>query len=289
LGWGLYNTFKWSVIAKLCGAKVFFVSVGAGPFRSRAGRRLVKAALSAADFRSYRDESSLQQVKAIGVQTSGDRVCPDLAFSLPESVIPRYCAETGRRPVVGLGLMCDTEIFKNRKPTGRMHAAYLETLAEFVRWLLAREYDVRLLIGDTGDASLTQEFRSLLRSRRIIVDETRVVDALATSVEDFLPQLAATDIVVATRFHNVLLALLLNKPAISISFHDKCASLMSQMGLSEYCEDINDLKVEKLIQKFCHLEKNAESLRPVIRQKTEEFRKALDEQYRLIFKDLLPG
>lgn len=286
--WGPYSVFKWVVIAKLCRAKVFFVSVGAGPLYSRAGRRLVKAALSLADFRSYRDESTLQHVKAIGFRANKDRVSPDLVFSLPEPVIPRYTADAGRRPVVGLGLMNETGRYSNKRPTGAIYAAYLETLAEFVSWLLAREYDVRLLIGAGEDILVTQEFRSLLRSRPVRIDETRIVDKPATSVESLLLQLATTDMVVATRFHNVLLALLLNKPAISISFHHKCASLMSQMGLPEYCQDMNDLKTERLIEQFCRLEKNAGSLRPMIRQKAEGCRKALDEQYSLIFKDLEP-
>ena len=90
----------------------------------------------------------------------------------------------------------------------------------------------------------------------------------------------------ATRFHNVLLALLCNKPVISISFHHKCNSLMSAMGLSEYCLDINDLKADKLIEKFCDLEINANKVKPLIREKAREFRETLDEQYKLIFNDI---
>jgi polysaccharide pyruvyl transferase WcaK-like protein len=185
--------------------------------------------------------------------------------------------------------MSDAGKYSYEKPTGPIYAAYLETLAEFVRWLLAREYDVRLLIGDVIDDHVTQEFLSLLRSQSVSFDETRIAYEPATSVERFLRQLAATDLVVATRFHTVLLALLLNKPAISISFHHKCASLMSQMGLSEYCQDINDLKVERLIEQFCHLERNAGNLMPLIRQKAEECRRALDDQYNIIFQDWRPG
>jgi polysaccharide pyruvyl transferase WcaK-like protein len=114
-------------------------------------------------------------------------------------------------------------------------------------------------------------------------DEGRIIDEPISSVEELLSQIAATDIVVATRFHNVLLALLCNKPVISISFHHKCESLMSAMGLSEYCLGINDLKADKLIEKLCDLEKNVDELKPLIRKKTQEFREALHEQYETIF------
>ena len=38
---------------------------------------------------------------------------------------------------------------------------------EFVRWLLAHDYDVRLLIGDLVDVPVTQDFRSLLKQRSV--------------------------------------------------------------------------------------------------------------------------
>jgi len=286
--WGPYDLFRWAATAKLCRCNLLFISVGAGPVYSRIGRFLVKTALSLADFRSYRDESTLRYLKGIGFRAEQDRVYPDLAFSLPESLIPRGHDSKGHRLVVGLGLMEYAGKYSVEKPSDAIYAAYLETLVEFVKWLLAHEYNVRLLIGDLVDAPVTRHFKSLLKERSGWPEKGRIIDEPIASVEDLLSQLATTDLVVATRFHNVLLALLLNRPVISISFHHKCVSLMSQMGLSEYCQDINHLKPERLIEQFCQLEKNAASLRPMIRQKAEGCRKALDEQYHLILQNLGP-
>jgi polysaccharide pyruvyl transferase WcaK-like protein len=229
----------------------------------------------------------MKYLKGIWFATNNDRVYPDLAFSLPEAVIPHGDIKKGHRSVVGLGLMEYAGKYSVDKPSHATYLAYLENLVIFVRWLLAHEYDVRLLIGDIFcDRPVAQEFRDLLKERSVIYDEKRITDEPASSVEQLLSQLAATDLVVGTRFHNVLFALLLIKPVISISFHHKCASLMSEMGLSEYCQDINHLDVNGLIAQFCALEKNAEKLRFLIKQKTEEFRRALDEQYNFIFKDM---
>src|SRR5262249_43437918 len=57
--WGPYNMFKWSLMAKLCRCKLLFVSVGAGPIYGALGRFFVKSALSLANFRSYRDKSTM--------------------------------------------------------------------------------------------------------------------------------------------------------------------------------------------------------------------------------------
>jgi polysaccharide pyruvyl transferase WcaK-like protein len=291
LRWGPYNMFKWSLMAKVCRCKLLFVSVGAGPIYGALGRCFAKSALSLADFRSYRDKSTKQYLNGIGFRADNDRIYPDLAFSLPEATIPNQETEKGGRSVVGLGLMDYAGKYSVSKPSNEIYLAYLENLVKVVRWLLAHEYDVRLLSGDLGDMRARQEFRDLLRERlRLSVrDEVHIIDEPVLSVRNLLSQIAATDIVVATRFHNVLLALVCNKPVISLSFHHKCESLMSAMGLSMYCLDINDLKADRLIEKFCDLETNASKLKPLIREKVGEFRGALDEQYKLIFNDSWPG
>src|SRR5262249_44734967 len=153
----------------------------------------------------------------------------------------------------------------------------LDNLALFVRWLLARKYDIRLLIGDIYDVNAIQDFKDLLREHLLICDQEHIIDEPIRSVEDLLCQIAATDIVVVTRYHNVLLSLLCNKPVISISFHHKCESLMSSMGLSEYCLDIHDLKADTLIEKFCELNTNADRIKPLIEGKIRQFRETLDE------------
>ena len=199
-------------------------------------------------------------------------------------MLPDHGNKQRKRPVVGIGLMEYPGRYSVEKPSNAIYLAYLDKLVVLVKWLLDHEYDIRLLIGDGCDRRVTEEFKSLLTIRLGVLDETRILDNLVTSAEQLLSQLAATDIVVATRFHNILLALLLKKPVIAISFHHKCASLMSEMGLAEYCHDINHMNADRLIEQFQDTERNEQKLKTVIRQKVEESRKALDEQYSLIFK-----
>jgi len=98
-----------------------------------------------------------------------------------------------------------------------------------------------------------------------------------------LSEIGRTDLAVATRFHGVLLALLCDKPTVSISFHEKCDALMSAMGMTEYRLDMNSLTADALIENFRRLERDAAVLEPLIRDRASEFRSALDEQYERIF------
>jgi polysaccharide pyruvyl transferase WcaK-like protein len=286
LSWGPYNLFKWSVMARMRRCKVFFVSVGAGPVYSILGKFFVKSALSLADFRSYRDNASLNYLKGIGSPTNSDRIYPDLVFSFPEAMLSHDSNERTIRSTVGLGLMPYAGKYSSATDGERIYREYLKTLVAFARWLLTHDYDIRLLTGDLGDRAALEQFEFLLKASWGGYDGKRIINQPALSVEQLLPQIAATDIVVATRFHNIVLALLLNRPVISISFHHKCASLMEEMGLSKYCHDINQMDAERLTEQFQDVQRNADKLKPVIKQKVERSRKALDEQYNLIFRML---
>ena len=70
-----------------------------------------------------------------------------------------------RRSVVGLGLMEHYGKPGVDSPGNAIYLAYLENLVAFLRWLLAHEYNARLLIGDVGDEHVTEEFKSLLKER----------------------------------------------------------------------------------------------------------------------------
>ena len=75
---------------------------------------------------------------------------------------------------------------------------------------------------------------------------------------------------------------MLNKPVICLSDHRKLDSLMTEIGLTEYYLPLANLDFGDLTDRLVKLEKNAEALRPYIKQKTEEYRRTLDEQYTLI-------
>ena len=282
--WGPYGLLRWSLVARLRGCRVIFLSVGAGPVHGRLGRLLLRSALSLANYRSYRDIPSRQVVEGLGLSTRDDPIYPDLVFGLspPSSLTPED--RQGGRPVVGLGLMEYGAKYSTPSETGDTYLRYLESLAVFVGWLLEHEYDVKLLLGD-ADTVVIDDFRAVLREHLGPYEEKRVIDPVVGSIDEVLSQLSATDFVVATRFHNVLMSLLLGKPPIAISFHHKVSSLMSEMGLSEYCHDINQMNADTLIAQFLALVRNAEKLKPAIAHRVAETRLALDEQYQLLFGD----
>jgi polysaccharide pyruvyl transferase WcaK-like protein len=225
----------------------------------------------------------VRYLQKIGLVGDDEAVFPDLAFSLPECMIPRRNRAVAGRPVVGLGVMEYPGKYGARGPTDAAFPEYLEALVELSRRLLERGYDIRLLSGDLVDSDARRAFRRVLQERLPAYDCDRIIDEPVASVMDVLSQIASTDFVVATRFHNILFGFLCGKPVISISFHHKCASLMEMMGMSDYCLEMGGLKADQLIDTLCRLEANAHTLGPSIRERITAFRQALDQQYDMLF------
>ena len=285
-----YFLFKWSLIAKMCGCKLFFVSVGAGPITHPLSRWFIKRALSMADYRSYRDRYSKEYLESIGFKTGDDPVYPDLAFSLPIPEMPERSNQDGRKPVIGVGLKDYYGRLGLRQGNGEaVYRDYMDKLRTFVSWLLEHRYDVRVLIGDVlYDKRVKQDLMALLEGRKSTGEDGRILDEPIVSVEQLLFQLEATDIVVSPRYHNIILALMLNKPAFSLSYHEKFASLMSGVGLADYCQDIDHLDIDTLIRRVMELEKDAGKIKPCLEHTMEEYRKELQEQYSFLFGEFLP-
>jgi polysaccharide pyruvyl transferase WcaK-like protein len=282
-----YEIFRWAIIARLCRCKLLFVSVGAGPIRHPLSRCFVKVALALADYRSYRDASSKDYLAAIGVDVKNDAVYPDLAFSLPSAFVSANQDHGRDGVVIGVGLMNYYDRSGRSGNDETIYRDYLGRLASFVVCLLERKYTVRVLIGDiVWDEGVRQDLKAALEERGVRYEDGRIIDEPAFSVDELLLQLSAVDVVVSSRFHNLLLAVMLGKPVFALSYHEKFQPLMSGVGLGGFCQDIEHINVDELIGKVVGLHKNARGIKLQIAQETEGYRVALDEQYERILKVL---
>ena len=57
-------------------------------------------------------------------------------------------------------------------------------------------------------------------------------------------------VIVATRYHNVMCALKLCKPTISLGYSQKFVNLMADMGLAEFGQFAYSLDLDRLIEQF---------------------------------------
>jgi len=280
-----YDLFKWCLAARLGGATVVFMSVGAGPINNPVSRLLLLQALRMGAYRSYRDKASFRFLASVGFDTRQDRLYPDVVFSLPVEGGVSNGAEVDSVKRVGLGVIA---YYGGHGADGEsIYRAYIAKLKSFATWLLSEGYDIRLLTGDLeNDPRPAQELVYFIQNQTQPGWSARVIFEPMANAQDLHNQILKTDIVIASRFHNLVAALMAGRPVISIGFHEKNDSLMEDFGLSAYCQHIEELDTDKLIVQFNDMKSLLVPTSLNIQSKVIKYRESLDEQYQTVFSAL---
>lgn len=280
--WGTpYELLSVCASGRLFRTKVALVSVGSNPVKQRLTRGVIAAAARLANYRTYRDAQSRDALRRCGVDTSRDRLYPDIAFALPEpSSASRDVATEGR--TVGVGVMAYFGGNDDRRHASEMHLAYTDKMKTFVRWLVETGHPVRLFTGDDVDASVVQEIVADLEAHRPDLDPSWFVAEPVSSLTDLMRQMASVDMVVATRYHNVVCALKLGKPTVSIGYSGKNDALMADCGLSDFCQSARSLDIDKLIEQFTEMECRSGELVRAAAERRKQYAQRIDEQFSIL-------
>jgi polysaccharide pyruvyl transferase WcaK-like protein len=277
--------FLLSVTGRLVGTKVALVSVGANVVNQRLTKWLFTTAARLAFYCSYRDALSRDAMLQAGLDaTKHDRVYPDLAFGLPTPAEVPVAART-----VGIGVMAYYGGNDDRQHADEIHASYVENMKRFVRWLADSGHTIRLFGGDNRfDDSVAAEVLADLRAYRPDLEPVWAAAEPVTSMEELMRQMAPVGAVVATRYHNVLCALKLSKPTLSVGYATKHDVLMADMGLAEFCQSARSLDVDRLIEQFMELESRSEQLRQTMLERNAEKTRLLGQQFAVLSSLLFP-
>lgn len=278
--WGMpYALCLLGASGRLFGAKVALVSVGAAAINKRATRSLSNLAARLACYRSYRDVGAREAMSLRGVDVTHDHVYTDLAFALPVPV--EDPADPYDPSIVAVGVMAYYGSNDQRHQAEEIHSAYVTAMKQFVQWLVDNGRRVRLLVGDTNgsDDSVVQEILAGLRESRPNLDPGRVVAQPVISFTDVMQAMLPVGSVVAIRYHNIVSALSLSKPTISIGYSPKHDLLMEEMGLSGFSQSVNTLDVNQLIEQFTKLESRSADLQQTMKERHAANVRLLDDQF----------
>lgn len=279
--WGFpFTLLKWTILAKCTGTKVALLSVGAGPLDLPLSKIFVRCVLRMVSYRSYRDAISSRMMQELGAKGSHP-VYPDLVYSLhlPD---PKAGVNARERVVVGTNTV---PFFDGRywpTPDPALYKDYVHKFARFAEWL-----------DNSGHSFFF--FPTQVRADNLTIDDIRQAmngtshspNFLAArpiqNLEDLVSEISRADVVVANRYHGILISLMMNKPVLGIAYHEKSRALLEQAGQGEYVLSISDFKTEDLIDRFRSLEANAPAVKERIAERIAPLRRALEEQYDLVF------
>lgn len=267
---------RWTLAARRCALPMHVVGVGVSRVSHPNSRARFLNALNGAATCSFRDTVSADNARELGFFGVSE-VCPDLAFSLPASWLPTRIPDWPPQ-IIGLGVMGFRGWNAAPRRAQAIYDDYLRRTVVVASGLLKAGYRVRLLIGDQrADAQTPADLVALLASRDGRVSERLFAPSIAT-FGDLLREIGECDLVVATRYHNVLLSLMTGRSVVSIGYSDKNNALMADLGQAARCHDIEAFEPKAILDDVASLA-SAPSPAPCLLAQAAAFRGRLDTHF----------
>lgn len=276
-----YRLIRWGIAAKLARVDYLCLSLGVGSLKSMLSRFFFRRALSLMSYRSYRDAWSRDQIIKLGMRPPGE-VFPDLAYSLPipPEIEQRVQHAESEDRIVGINPLpyCDPRAWPDKD--SHIYQDYVRKLSQIIVWLIEEGNLVVLFPTEENmDMLAIRDLEAAARMDLQANDQERLVVHPVKGVSNLLSQLAECDVVIASRFHGILLSHAIGTPAIGLSYQRKTISLMEDNEQAQYCFDIETFETENITMAYRDLMKNRKHALDTINRHVRKNRQALDNQY----------
>jgi polysaccharide pyruvyl transferase WcaK-like protein len=217
---------------KVGGRKAILLPQALGPFEGAGMAAAFRDALDRLDLAFVRDGASQAYVEAVAPGRPHVHRAPDFTNLLHPELPPRLYQ------LRGLSLVIPNEKMVSGEPV-EVRATYLAFLKAAVEALQRSGREVAILVheGD-ADRALAQRVRAELDNPPRIVDEP---SALITKAV-----IAASDVVVSSRFHGLVSALSSGVPALACGWSHKYDELLADYGCAEYSIRLDGAGAERL-------------------------------------------
>ncbi|GAB3392818.1 polysaccharide pyruvyl transferase family protein [Humibacter soli] len=201
------------------------LDIGVEYLPRRLARVFARHAVRAATYRSYRDEASRTNARAMA-RTSAldDIVVTDMVFALD----PQQASVRDSDKII-VGVM-DYWGRDSLLSAADAHEAFVVRCVALIEDLIGRGRTVELVGGDDGDLEMAR----LVDER---VDGAGLVIHRAETTSELTKVLSSAPVVIATRYHTLIMALLSGTPTVSIGYGAKHPSMLRQFHLPETHRD----------------------------------------------------
>jgi polysaccharide pyruvyl transferase WcaK-like protein len=241
------------------------LNVGANRARNPLVRWLYVATAALATHLSYRDRESAEEMRQAGSRARAV-VAPDVAFVHPAPTTAD--PEPGR---VVMGVMAYYGHADDPVRGADVRRRYVATMAETVVRLVDSGCRVVLVGGDRVDVDVARDVRTAVRATRPDLSEDAVVLRECTRFDELTEEMSRAEVVVASRFHNLVCALRLARPPVSVGYAGKNHHLMRAMGLERYMQIIDDVDADRLVEQVQAARRDQAELSDRIRSATADY------------------
>lgn len=281
-----YTLLKWTVIARLARVKVFFLSIGAGPIKSKISQIMIKICILLCEHISFRDHGSKQLVGQQDNQKA--KVVPDLALSyndVRKNIEGKKDNGLKDKKKIGINPMPVHD--KRYWPVGddQKYRLYTEKLSELYIDLKRNGFDPFFYNTQISDLLVIEDIISHINGASHLVENAQEVTVIKNeTLEELMANIRSADILVPTRFHGIILSYMANKPVVGICYGKKSKELMSNMDQNRYAFDIDEFNVSQIVSAVKEVKSSYDYELNKIRKIKKYYEQELNNQYDDILK-----
>jgi len=284
-----YTFLSLGLLARINGAKLIALSVGSERLKTWLGKTLCKQFLSLAFYRSFRDEYSRDIMEQLGLE-GHNPVCPDQGFALLDALpVPASIGVHERKPnadvVVGV-IPVGKSVCVSEGADDAWYDRYIGNLSAFLSFLIRKgRYRIAFCPTTAGqDIPFVERIAHNIDAACPDMQLAgRIIKEPIGTLEEFISRIQSCDIIVASRFHGVVLPFALGKPVLAISYGRKTCDLMREFGQADYHCWMDKASAAEMIGMFEALEQNRESIAQQLGNVVSQYRVRLKEQYDEVF------
>lgn len=229
----LYKMIILNSLLRLFGKKIYYIGCGIGALD---GYSLKLARLSA----GMAEKNVLREQRSNEVlQMPNTTVLPDIAINLPFNKPTKHVFPKTKPFSIVISVLWSIPDPENNFPL------LIKSIANLVNSLPAEDFEVTLL---PMHISTDEEFDDVWASKQL----NKLLDRKAKiykgrDLESVVACLRECDLLIGSRLHTNILAILNGTPSIGLAYRPKVSSFFADNDLKEYCLDLNELDKLKAI------------------------------------------
>jgi colanic acid/amylovoran biosynthesis protein len=219
--WYLLNKFKRK------NKKTFIIGANFGPYKDYKFIQEYKELFTLYDDICFRDSESFNAFKEL----NNVRVAPDIVFSLKNSNF------TPKEKKIGFSIIN----LENREGLCEFQESYNKRMIELIEKYSEFGYKINLFsfCENEGDLKIINDLKRKIKP--VYQKELEIV-AYEGNIDEFLNKFKACELIIGTRFHSIILALLFNQSVYPIIYSDKTFNVLKDLGMENDCCYIKDLE-----------------------------------------------
>jgi polysaccharide pyruvyl transferase WcaK-like protein len=224
----LYKMVAVNLVARLCGKKIHYMGCGIGPLR---GYSLFLARLSAwlAHGIVVREHQSAKKLGLRKIQ-----VLPDLVTTLDVRASTPPPRPKASKYTIGISVL-----YHLPNPT-KTFPKLTDTLSQVCNALPKKHYRIILFPMLASPDEEHDDVWASAKLQAALPDADASIDT-GREVDEYTAALRGVDILIGTRLHAAIIALLAGVPVLGIAYRPKVARFFAMAGLERYCIDLDDL------------------------------------------------